>query len=199
MATRRSGTAPRKTSALRRRSAGKRRAGQAEMRRFRLAMENSADMIVLVDRASMRYIDVNTTICKLLGYSKKELLKMGPADVVLDVGEELARSYDALIADPSSSNRLKARYRRKDGTEFPFESRRQVFRSGKRWIIAAISRDITDQVKAEQALRESETRFRSLIQLSSDWYWEQDAELRFVATGGARRPPISASGAGSCR
>src|SRR5437762_2252727 len=77
------------------------------------------------------------------------------------------------------------RYRRKDGSEFPFESRRQVFRSGKRWIIAAISRDITDQVRAEQALRESEARFRSLIQLSSDWYWEQDAELRFVATGGA--------------
>jgi diguanylate cyclase (GGDEF)-like protein/PAS domain S-box-containing protein len=38
---------------------------------------------------------------------------------------------------------------------------------------------------AEQALRDSEARFRSLIELSSDWYWEQDAELRFVVTGGA--------------
>src|SRR3954468_17413604 len=38
--------------------------------------------------------------------------------------------------------------------------------------------------KAEQALRESEERFRSLTELSSDWYWEQDAELRFVATMG---------------
>jgi diguanylate cyclase (GGDEF)-like protein/PAS domain S-box-containing protein len=34
------------------------------------------------------------------------------------------------------------------------------------------------------SLRESEERFRSLTHLSSDWYWEQDAELRFVHTGG---------------
>ena len=37
---------------------------------------------------------------------------------------------------------------------------------------------------ALNALAESEERFRSLTELSSDWYWEQDAELRFVATDG---------------
>jgi diguanylate cyclase (GGDEF)-like protein/PAS domain S-box-containing protein len=37
----------------------------------------------------------------------------------------------------------------------------------------------------QEALRESEERFRRLTELSSDWYWEQDAELRFVNTGGA--------------
>ena len=34
--------------------------------------------------------------------------------------------------------------------------------------------------EAEAVLRESEERFRSLTTLSSDWYWEQDAEYRFV-------------------
>ena len=34
--------------------------------------------------------------------------------------------------------------------------------------------------QAEQALRESEARFRSLTELSSDWYWEQDAQYRFI-------------------
>ena len=33
---------------------------------------------------------------------------------------------------------------------------------------------------ARQALQESEARFRSLTELSSDWYWEQDAQLRFT-------------------
>src|SRR5207237_316400 len=32
---------------------------------------------------------------------------------------------------------------------------------------------------AEEVLRESEERFRSLTGLSSDWYWETDAEFRF--------------------
>ena len=35
-------------------------------------------------------------------------------------------------------------------------------------------------VPAHQSLLESEERFRRLTQLSSDWYWEQDAEFRFV-------------------
>ena len=35
--------------------------------------------------------------------------------------------------------------------------------------------------EAERAMRESEARFRSLTALSSDWFWEQDAEFRFTA------------------
>ena len=37
---------------------------------------------------------------------------------------------------------------------------------------------------AERQLRDSEERFRALTNMSSDWYWEQDAELRFIATTG---------------
>jgi len=40
------------------------------------------------------------------------------------------------------------------------------------------------QADTFRALRESEARFRSLTELSSDWYWEQDPELRFVSTAG---------------
>jgi GAF domain-containing protein len=39
-------------------------------------------------------------------------------------------------------------------------------------------------IAADAALRASEARFRSLTELSSDWYWEQDAELRFSLIGG---------------
>jgi diguanylate cyclase (GGDEF)-like protein/PAS domain S-box-containing protein len=45
--------------------------------------------------------------------------------------------------------------------------------------------DVTDYLGALEALRESEARWRSLTQLSSDWYWEQDAEFRFVRLEGS--------------
>jgi diguanylate cyclase (GGDEF)-like protein/PAS domain S-box-containing protein len=45
--------------------------------------------------------------------------------------------------------------------------------------------DITSQKQALERLQESETRFRSLTQLSSDWYWEQDEHFRFVRVDGS--------------
>ncbi len=50
--------------------------------------------------------------------------------------------------------------------------------------------DVTDFVATQEALRASEARWRSLTQLSSDWYWEQDAEFRFVRMEGATRTEI---------
>jgi diguanylate cyclase (GGDEF)-like protein/PAS domain S-box-containing protein len=41
-----------------------------------------------------------------------------------------------------------------------------------------------DNFEREERLRESEERFRSLTELSSDWYWEQDAEFRFTRLEG---------------
>lgn len=44
--------------------------------------------------------------------------------------------------------------------------------------------DVSDYVRVENELRESEARFRSLSDLSSDWYWEHDAKGRFVQLAG---------------
>ncbi len=158
-----------------------RKRAEDDMRRFRLAMDASADMIALIDRATMRYVDVNHTICRLLGYSRDELLAMGPADLIPEPREELERAYGALIASPCTSSGIKSTYRCKDGSRLPFESTRQVHRSGERWIIVAISRDIREKIAAETALQHSEERFRELAELSSDWYWEQDEQFRFVS------------------
>jgi len=44
--------------------------------------------------------------------------------------------------------------------------------------------DIGAQKDALKKLQDSETRFRSLTELSSDWYWEQDEEFRFIRVDG---------------
>ncbi|OYT90602.1 MAG: GGDEF domain-containing protein [Burkholderiales bacterium PBB3] len=45
--------------------------------------------------------------------------------------------------------------------------------------------DISARKQTETTLRDSEDRFRILTQLSSDWYWEQDVQHRFVMLSGA--------------
>ena len=51
-------------------------------------------------------------------------------------------------------------------------------------VIATMLGQYLERADAERAVRESEARFRSLTNLSSDWYWEQDAEYRFVRIEG---------------
>jgi diguanylate cyclase (GGDEF)-like protein/PAS domain S-box-containing protein len=50
-----------------------------------------------------------------------------------------------------------------------------------------IGSDVTEKEQAAAALRESEARFRSLVKLSNDWYWEQDEHLRFLRIEGIER------------
>ena len=44
--------------------------------------------------------------------------------------------------------------------------------------------DISERKRVEHVLRESEARFRSLTELSSDWYWEMDEQFRFTRVDG---------------
>ena len=131
-----------------------RKRAEEEQRLFRLALDNSADMIVLIDRKTMRYVDVNQTVCKLLGYSREELLKMGPQDLLPESRGELEQAHDELIANPSSVSGMRSHFRCKDGSTMPFESTRHVLRSGDSYIIAAICRDIRERLAAEEAQRQ---------------------------------------------
>lgn len=151
-----------------------RRRAEEDLRRFRLAMDNSAEIIVLIDRATMHFVDVNSTACGLLGYSREELLSMGPQDVLPVGREELERSYDELIADPSVVGGMKTHYRCKDGSLLPFESTQRVLRSGDTWIIAAISRDIRERIAADEALRASNERFNMAVRATNDVIWDWD-------------------------
>jgi PAS domain S-box-containing protein len=43
-----------------------------------------------------------------------------------------------------------------------------------------LQRELSERQRVEQALRESETRFRDVTEAASDWIWEMDANLRFT-------------------
>lgn len=68
---------------------------------------------------------------------------------------------------------------RLSGENFPVElTMGDLMRADGRRSVAII-RDITARRRAQQALADSERRFRDFASSSSDWFWEMDAELRF--------------------
>ncbi|MBV8032763.1 MAG: EAL domain-containing protein [Betaproteobacteria bacterium] len=144
------------------------RRAEDDLRRFRLAMDSSADMIGLVDRASMRFVDVNSTMCRLLGYSREELLTM-PLDQLLPQSiSELEAAYDKQIANPTVPGGLNSHYLCKDGSRLPFESKRQVMRVGERWVISVVSRDIRERIKAEEELRSTVSLLTATLESTAD-------------------------------
>ncbi len=50
--------------------------------------------------------------------------------------------------------------------------------------VVLVFSDVTESYRVRRQLEDNEARFRTLTMLSSDWYWEQDAQLRFVTLEG---------------
>jgi diguanylate cyclase (GGDEF)-like protein/PAS domain S-box-containing protein len=59
-------------------------------------------------------------------------------------------------------------------------------KDGKAAMLIGVTRDITESKEAVRKLHESEARFRSLTELSTDWFWEQDEDYRFVSFSGGQ-------------
>jgi len=86
-----------------------------EQLRFRHAMDVIDQGVCLIDRVSMRMIDMNETACRMSGYSRHELYTLDLADVGFDSVESLATIFDALIAGaPPHTQTIELR--RKDGS-----------------------------------------------------------------------------------
>src|SRR5262245_44133700 len=56
---------------------------QVELARFRAMMDQSDEIILVVDPPTGRNIDVNETACRLLGYSREELKQLTSRDIVV--------------------------------------------------------------------------------------------------------------------
>ena len=122
-----------------------------DLRRFRLAMDATADAIFLVDRAGMCFVDVNQTACRMLGFEREDFLRVGPGRA--HEGEApLEELYNKLLAGDQGGPMTELQLQRKDGSPLSVEVQRRTLRSGQSWILVAVARDITERKDAEQRL-----------------------------------------------
>ena len=120
--------------------AGKR---EQELQRFRNAMDSTRQAILLVDRATMRFVDVNASASKLLGYTREELLEIGPAQVSTAPSDYHESDYDQLIAGVGDFGLRQAQLRRKDGSLVLVEIHREASRTDSGWLMLEVVRDLT--------------------------------------------------------
>ena len=150
------------------------------LQNFRTAMDASADAIYLVDRASMRFVDVNEAACHMQGRTHAELMALGPDGVLSIPREDLARTYDSIIAGGAGTEPLELQRQREDGRQVWIELRRRAQRSGDGWMIVTTARDITERKQAEQAVRTSAQQLRLFADNVPAMTASYDANLHIV-------------------
>ena len=129
-----------------------------------------------------RITKVNRTDLEMLGYTAEELI--GRPIWKLNVGEEIVREQVlAKLAGalPPGQN-LERIYKKKDGTIFPvlIQDRLTLDESGQIAGIRCTIQDITEHKRSEEALRQSEERYRTILENIEDGYYEVDLPGNFT-------------------
>ncbi len=149
---------------------------QASEERFRSIFERGNFGLTLAD-PNFKFINANPAFCKMTGYSVEELTNMSFADITpkerVDIDKEniIALSEGRLI-----EYKTEKQYVRKDGHLFWGSLISTVVRDkeGKSILYIAMVQDITEQKHAEEALKLSEEKYRSIVETTSEWIWELD-------------------------
>lgn len=148
---------------------------------FRTLMDHSSDAVFVCDPRTGRFLDVNVSACRHLGYSREELLQLKTSDIEDRFPGENTCATDKATFEHTESRTVTGRHRRKDGCTVPVEINAGLITLGRGDFIVAVARDISDRERAEKRLRRSEERFRTLIQYSSDimTILNPDATIRY--------------------
>jgi PAS domain S-box-containing protein len=141
----------------------------------RLAAFAEATFEGIVESQAGRIIDCNEQFAQILGCSVKELKGMGVADFV--VPEDLERVLANIQLGRDSI--IEHAMFRKDGTRITVEAHGRPMSSRNATRHTAF-RDITDRKRMEASLRESEERYRALVENSPDLITRFDRNLRMI-------------------
>lgn len=129
-------------------------------RRARALFEGIEDA-VFVHAPDGRILDVNPAACRLLGYSREELLAMRTSDVD---APEFAAGYEERLQSQLTHGHLscEGRHRAKDGRTIPVEINSSMILFDDQRAVLAVIRDITERIALEETRREfAESQLRS--------------------------------------
>lgn len=124
-----------------------------------------------------KYLSVNDEFCRMTGYRRDELLKLTLRDLTHE--EDYPRNhelFERMLAGEFPSYQLEKRFVRKDGSIVWADVHRTLFKDADGnplYVIGAIA-DITTRKQAEEALRESEARYRGIFNAVTVSIWEED-------------------------
>ena len=159
------------------------RESERSLKLFRALIDQSNDAVEVVDPETLRLLDVNEKACKDLGYSREELLSLS----VYDIDPNAREGWEAKLREKlwdEGSLLTETIHQRKDGSTFPVETSLKFVKLDRSYVVA-VSRDISERKAVEEALRESEDRYRDLVENSEDLVCTHDLDGKLLSVNAA--------------
>ncbi|MEK7399290.1 MAG: PAS domain S-box protein [Candidatus Poribacteria bacterium] len=151
--------------------------------KYRTLFNSSVDAILIHDLEG-RLLEVNDAAIERLGYSREEILKMSLMDInSLDYAGLVPERIEKLIDKGYAF--FETEHITKDGIKIPVEVNGKIIEYNGTPAVLGISRDITERKKAEEKLRESKERHRSILQTAIDGFWLVDTQGRLLEANDA--------------
>lgn len=155
--------------------------------RYRILVENAPEAIVVIDAETGRFVDCNDNALRLFRVMRAELLSHTPADFSPSVQPDGRRSNEVAgeqitLAAQGRKPCFEWMHRNSQGDEIPCEIHLIALPSTSRPLVRGSILDITERKRAEAKLRESEARYRGLVDNATyGIYWASPSnDLLFV-------------------
>ncbi|UCF57651.1 MAG: PAS domain S-box protein, partial [Deltaproteobacteria bacterium] len=175
---------------------------QKSEEKYRLLSENASDIIWTTDM-NLKFTYASPSVEKLLGYTPEEFTSFAIDKILTPPSLELAmRVFQEELAveqleqkDLERTRTIELELVCKDGSTIWIEVKMSFLRdeAGHPTGISGIARDISERKKAEQALMQSEERYRTILEEMGDGYFETDLAGNFTFVNDAQARMLGCS------
>ena len=148
--------------------------------RYRALIEQSSDGIYLADAETKRVLEANLSYLRLLGYTAQEIQALTLYDLTT-TDQAIVDEYIQRILTDGHHFVGERQHRRKDGSLVDVEISADRIAYGGKVVLCAMVRDIAERKRAEEALRESEKRYRELFENANDIIYTHDLAGNFTS------------------
>jgi PAS domain S-box-containing protein len=154
-----------------------------------LILDTALDAVVTMDEQGI-VKEWNAQSERMFGWRYDEAAGRRMSELMIPPKYRMAhenglRHFLATGAGPLLNRRVEITAVRRDGSEFPVELSVVPYRAGEAWLFSGFVRDITQRKRAEEALRASELRWRTMFEKFPVGIVLRDAEQRYMAANPA--------------